>query len=181
MRDLAADNVATFGQLVAGRAGDLAGVSYLNDERAITDRRNPTLSDVESTIRAVHAKRGCDLVVLDYVQLIRPDYGRADNDYWHTATTRLSALAKDLDLVIIATSQIDKSSSQTTRNEKRIPSMHDMLYSSALCHDAHAVFMIGVLETKPRRLVRINVDKFKSAAKVGWTLPVDAAHDTIGD
>lgn len=140
----------------------------------------PTLSQVLGTVRA-EAAQGVDMVVLDYVQLVQHDRGRdRDADFWRQVSSNLARLAKELDCVVIATSQIDKPNTQHADDGKP-PRASAMLYGGALLQDAFAVVMTHVKLDGMRRVLNVSVEKWKSGTTGAYELDVDAAHDTIID
>ncbi len=104
----------------------------------------PALSIAALRTRARRLKRTHDLglVVVDYLQLLRPTArSRAENRVQEISeiTQALKALAKDLDLPVLALSQLNRAVEQ--REDKR-PYLADLRESGAIEQDADVVMFI---------------------------------------
>jgi len=102
----------------------------------------PGLSPVELRMKAsaLDAAVGLDLIIVDYLQLMRTK-GRY-RDRYHEITEisgDLKALARDLDLPVLALSQLSRACEQ--RMDKR-PRLSDLRESGALEQDADVVMFI---------------------------------------
>ena len=103
----------------------------------------PALSPTEIRARARRLKRekdGLDLIVLDYLQLMQI-HGRTENRATEISeiTRSLKALAKELEVPIIALSQLNRS--VESRTDKR-PIMSDLRESGAIEQDADIIVFI---------------------------------------
>jgi replicative DNA helicase len=103
----------------------------------------PALSPTEVRARARRLKRekdGLDLIVLDYLQLMQI-HGRTENRATEISeiTRSLKALAKELEVPIIALSQLNRS--VESRTDKR-PIMSDLRESGAIEQDADIIVFI---------------------------------------
>jgi replicative DNA helicase len=104
----------------------------------------PALSVAAIRTRARRLKRthGLDLIVIDYLQLLRPSHGqRPENRVQEiSAITRgLKALAKELDVPVLALSQLSRAVEQ--REDKR-PQLADLRESGSIEQDADVVMFI---------------------------------------
>ena len=105
----------------------------------------PALSIAALRTRARRLKRqhGLSLVVVDYLQLIRPVGGKSSPDHRvqeiSEITQSLKALAKELHVPVIALSQLNRSLEQ--RPDKR-PVMSDLRESGAIEQDADVILFI---------------------------------------
>ena len=104
----------------------------------------PALSIAALTTRARRLKRTEDigLIVVDYLQLLRPARQRRDDNRVlevSEITQGLKALAKQLDLPVIAISQLSRAVEQ--REDKR-PHLADLRESGAIEQDADVVMFI---------------------------------------
>ncbi len=134
------------------RKGDLSNADFqkvveANQELAqipffIDD--TPALSVAQLRTRARRLKRqhGLALIVVDYLQLLRPSTARSiDNRVQEISdiTRGLKALAKELDVPVIALSQLSRAVEQ--REDKR-PQLADLRESGSIEQDADVVAFI---------------------------------------
>ena len=134
--------------LSAVLAGDMEGdngdrimcaVSILeNLPLVIDDQGGLTLFDVASKARSVKRKHGLGLLVLDYLQLMSGD-GDNRNQQIEQITRGLKALAKELDIPIIALSQLSRKCEE--RTNKR-PMNSDLRESGAIEQDADVILFV---------------------------------------
>ena len=103
---------------------------------------SPSLSPTEVRARARRLKRehGLGLIVIDYLQLMQVS-GNTENRATEISeiSRGLKALAKELDLPVIALSQLNRSVEQ--RTEKK-PVMSDLRESGAIEQDADLILLI---------------------------------------
>jgi replicative DNA helicase len=145
-RMLCYESLVDLGKLLRGGLSDddytrLAQVAgYLNGSQiAIDDRSSMTPAYIRS--RARRLKSECPelgLIVVDYVQLVT---GEGDNEEARTTHTShtLKAIAKELDVPVIALSQLSRANE--SRADKR-PQLSDLRYSGSLEQDADVVIML---------------------------------------
>ena len=151
----------------------------------IIDVANPHLRTVLSHIK-IEAARGAKMVVFDFLQLIRPDRGSPNNDWWRECIAALAGLAKSLEIALVCTSQIEKSGTQASVEAGRIPRGDEMPFGAVLRQGAFGVLMVGTSVKKDESVrLGIVVDKWKSAANAGssdnarFPFDVDPAHDRL--
>ena len=104
----------------------------------IDDQGGLTLFDVASKARSVKRKHGLGLLVLDYLQLMSGD-GDNRNQQIEQITRGLKALAKELDIPIIALSQLSRKCEERT-NKRPISS--DLRESGAIEQDADVILFV---------------------------------------
>ncbi|KPF96879.1 replicative DNA helicase [Rhodopseudomonas sp. AAP120] len=101
------------------------------------------LSIAQLTARARRLKRqkGLDLIVVDYIQLLQGSSKRGDNRVQEITeiTTSLKALAKELNVPIIALSQLSRQ--VESRDDKR-PQLSDLRESGSIEQDADVVMFV---------------------------------------
>jgi len=118
-----------------------AATSQLSEARIFVDE-SPSLTPTELRARARRIKRehGLDLVVVDYLQLMQVP-GTKENRATEIAeiSRGLKALAKELNVPVIALSQLNRSVEQ--RTEKK-PVMSDLRESGAIEQDADMILLI---------------------------------------
>ncbi|HEX7342234.1 MAG TPA: replicative DNA helicase [Rhodanobacteraceae bacterium] len=133
------------------RTGDLAeedwprvtsAITMLSEARIFIDD-TPSLSPVElrSRARRLHREHnGLGLIVIDYLQLMQVPGSKENRATEISEISRgLKALAKELDVPVIALSQLNRSLEQ--RQDKR-PMMSDLRESGAIEQDADVIMFI---------------------------------------
>ncbi len=107
---------------------------YLDDSMAVT------VSDISARARRLHREQNLTLLVVDYIQLIQ---GRQDQERREQQVADISRslklLAKDLDIPVIALSQLNRG--PEARPDKR-PQLADLRESGAIEQDADVVLFI---------------------------------------
>ena len=113
----------------------------------------PAIGILELRAKARRCKRekGLELIMVDYLQLMRGTGGRAETREREIAeiSASLKALAKELEVPIIAVSQLSR---QTEARADRRPQLSDLRESGALEQDADVVIFIhraDAYRTKP--------------------------------
>jgi len=118
-----------------------SATSQLSDARIFVDE-TPALTPTELRARARRLKRehGLDLIVVDYLQLMQVA-GSKENRATEIAeiSRGLKALAKELNLPVIALSQLNRG--VESRQEKK-PVMSDLRESGSLEQDADMILLI---------------------------------------
>ena len=100
-----------------------------------------TIMDMRSKLRRLHTERHIDIVVVDYLQLISGRENRNDNRVQELSeiTRQLKAIARDLNVPVIALSQLSRSIEQ--RQDHR-PQLSDLRESGSIEQDADVVAFI---------------------------------------
>lgn len=109
---------------------------YIDDTPAIT------VSAMRTRARRLKRQQGLSLIVVDYLQLMRPAAGqRTDNRVQEISniTQGLKAIAKELDVPVIALSQLSRAVEQ--REDKR-PVLADLRESGSIEQDADVVMFV---------------------------------------
>jgi len=108
----------------------------------IDDKPEITPAYIRATAMTVEAisRQPLDLIIVDYLQLMKPG-GKASGEYEKVTNIahELKALAKDLDIPILALSQLSRACEN--RNDKR-PRLSDLRESGALEQAANVVMFI---------------------------------------
>ena len=108
----------------------------------IDDGGELTLMNVCIKARRLKQRNGLRLIVVDYLQLMQSGSGRrGENRQQEVAdmSRRLKLLAKELDVPIIALSQLNRGSEQ--RSDKK-PVLSDLRESGAIEQDADMVILV---------------------------------------
>lgn len=107
-------------------------------------------SSLEQIVRACkvqHKRKGLDLIVIDYLQLMKTSVKCKDRretvDY---ISRELKLLASELNIPIIALSQLNR---EVERGDNREPMLSDLRESGAIEQDAYFVMFLHPLKTLP--------------------------------
>jgi replicative DNA helicase len=132
------------GALTAQDASNLAKAAALLGQAPIWIDDTPGLSVLELRSRARRLKSQADikLLVVDYLQLVSGPINSESRQQEVSAISRsLKALAKELDIPVIALSQLSRASEQRG-GENRKPQLSDLRDSGAIEQDADVVLFI---------------------------------------
>lgn len=132
------------GEINADQFSKLVAASQQIEELPLYIDDTPALSIAALRTRARRLKRthGLDLIVIDYLQLLRPSgQSRNDNRVQEISeiTQGLKALAKDLSVPVLALSQLSRAVEQ--RDDKR-PLLSDLRESGSIEQDADVVLFL---------------------------------------
>ena len=107
----------------------------------IDDTPALTISSIRTRARRMKRKHGLDLIVLDYLQLVSSDSRYNDSRVQEISeiTRGLKAIAKELDVPVIALSQLSRKVED--REEKR-PQLADLRESGSIEQDADLVVFL---------------------------------------
>lgn len=117
----------------------------------VDDTPGITVLEMRAKARRLKAERGLGLVLVDYLQMIRPR-GRAENRQQEIAQISLSLkdMAKELNVPVVAVSQLSRA---VEAREDRRPRLSDLRESGAIEQDADLVVFLyrpGFYETQKR-------------------------------
>lgn len=100
-----------------------------------------SISQLAARARRLKRQKGLDLIVVDYIQLLQGSGKRSDNRVQEVTeiTTNLKALAKELDVPILALSQLSRQ--VESRDDKR-PQLSDLRESGSIEQDADVVMFV---------------------------------------
>lgn len=167
------------------RSGDMTGddwmqISEVMDRIAaaplyIDDTTTITVSDIRAKCRKLKQANNLGLVVIDYLQLMPPSR-RAENRQNEISeiSRSLKMLAKELDVPVIALSQLSRASE--SRSDKR-PMLSDLRESGAIEQDADIVMFLYRDEyynknTEDKNIAECIISKYRSGEtgtiKLGW-------------
>ena len=118
----------------AGRLGNAP--IWIDDSGALT------VLEMKAKSRRLKAERGLDLVVVDYLQLAHGDTGFERREQEISEISRsLKALAKELDIPVMALSQLNRGP-ELRSGEDRRPKLADLRESGAIEQDADVIGFI---------------------------------------
>jgi len=108
----------------------------------IDDSASPSILEIRAKCRRLKSEGRLDMVLIDYLQLIRSS-DRSENRVQEISqiSRSLKALAKELDIPVIALSQLSRAVEQRTGKDRR-PQLSDLRESGALEQDADLVMFV---------------------------------------
>jgi len=111
---------------------------YKKSHFIINDESGLTIEDITAIAVTENRKNKIDLIIIDYLQLIKPSFkdNRTDNSQVSHISRNCKALAKKLNVPTIALSQLNRS--VENRSDKR-PGLADLRDSGAIEQDADIV------------------------------------------
>jgi replicative DNA helicase len=131
-----------------------------------------SIGQLAARARRLKRQRGLDLLVIDYVQLLQGSTRRSSENRVQEITeitTRLKALAKELNVPIVALSQLSR---QVENREDKRPQLSDLRESGSIEQDADVVLFVYreeyYLTNKEPRPGTADHDK--------WLTEMDAVH-----
>jgi replicative DNA helicase len=100
-----------------------------------------SISQLTARARRLKRQKGLDVIMVDYIQLLQGSGKRSDNRVQEVTeiTTSLKALAKELNVPIIALSQLSRQ--VESRDDKR-PQLSDLRESGSIEQDADVVLFV---------------------------------------
>ncbi len=107
----------------------------------IDDTPAITISALSNRARRLKRKEGLDLIVIDYIQLMKSSGYRNEGRVLEIAeiTQGLKALAKELDVPVLALSQLSR---QVEQREDKKPQLSDLRESGSIEQDADVVMFV---------------------------------------
>ncbi|HLW92812.1 MAG TPA: replicative DNA helicase [Roseiarcus sp.] len=133
------------------RRGDITEQDFHGISEAVRDMQSIpfyidqtggiSIAQLAARARRLKRQRGLDLLVVDYLQLLSGSKTRGDNRVQELTeiTTGLKALAKELNVPILALSQLSRQVEQ--RDDKR-PQLSDLRESGSIEQDADVVLFV---------------------------------------
>ena len=100
-----------------------------------------SISQLTARARRLKRQKGLDIIVVDYIQLLQGSGKRSDNRVQEVTeiTTSLKALAKELNVPIIALSQLSR---QVEIRDDKHPQLSDLRESGSIEQDADVVLFV---------------------------------------
>jgi replicative DNA helicase len=147
----------------------------------IDDTPAITISALRTRCRRLKRTRGLELVVVDYLQLMRPAAGtRPESRVLEISmiTQGLKAIAKELSVPVIALSQLSRAVEQ--REDKR-PQLSDLRESGSIEQDADMVMFVYrdeyyEAQRAPKQVGHESEDKFQDALNQ-WQQRMEQVHN----
>jgi replicative DNA helicase len=131
-----------------------------------------SISQLTARARRLKRQRGLDLIVIDYIQLLQGSGKRGNDNRVQEVTeitTNLKALAKELNVPVVALSQLSR---QVENRDDKRPQLSDLRESGSIEQDADVVLFVYreeyYLANKEPRAGTPEYEK--------WQLDMDLAH-----
>lgn len=131
----------------------------------IDDAAMPTVMQIRAMARRLQAEHSLDLVVIDYLQLIK-GAGNTDNRVQEVSeiSRSLKGLAKELNVPVLALSQLSRAVEMRTT---AVPKLSDLRESGSLEQDADVVMFIyredkSKENTERKNIAEIRVEKHRN-------------------
>jgi replicative DNA helicase len=148
---------------------------YIDDTPAIT------ISALRTRCRRLMRTKGLSLIIVDYLQLMRPAAGsRPENRVQEISqiTQGLKAIAKELSVPVIALSQLSR---QVESREDKRPQLADLRESGSIEQDADVVMFVYrdeyyLAQKMPKELNFDNTEKYSEALDK-WQKDMEQAHN----
>ena len=106
----------------------------------VDDSASPNILQMRSMARRLQIEHGLDMLIVDYLQLIRP---RTNSDNMVAQVTEISrglkSLARELSIPVLAVSQLSRGVEQ---REGKVPRLSDLRESGSLEQDADVVMFL---------------------------------------
>lgn len=142
----------------------------------IDDTASITVSEIRAKCRRLKQTKNLGLIIIDYLQLMQGSGRKSDNRQNEISeiSRSLKVLAKELDIPVIALSQLSRTSE--TRSDKR-PMLSDLRESGAIEQDADMVMFLYRDEyynkdTEDKNMAECIIAKHRSGStgmfKLGW-------------
>ena len=115
-------------------------VDFSQNNLYIDDMSGTSVQDMRAKLRRLQLEQGLDLVVIDYLQLMEAG-GKTENRTLEISkiSRGLKAMAKELDVPVIALSQLSRAPEQRTNHR---PILSDLRESGAIEQDADVVLFL---------------------------------------
>ena len=155
---------------------EIAGLPlHIDDTPAIS------LSALRTRCRRLKRTKGLSLVVIDYLQLMRPSVGTKPESRVleiSQITQGLKAIAKEMEVPVLALSQLSRA--VESREDKR-PQLSDLRESGTIEQDADMVLFIYrdeyyLQQRAPKQMAYDNQEKFQSALDK-WQRDMELVHN----
>jgi replicative DNA helicase len=163
------------------RRGDITEQDFHRISEAVRDMQSIpfyidqtggiSIAQLTARARRLKRQRGLDVLVVDYLQLLSASKNRSDNRVQELTeiTTGLKALAKELNIPILALSQLSRQVEQ--RDDKR-PQLSDLRESGSIEQDADVVLFVF----REEYYLKNREPRAGTEEHVGWMNDMERAH-----
>lgn len=147
------------------RDGLLEGASQLSELPIVIDDTSPrTVQQVSAVARIQRRRNKVGLIVVDYLQLVRPDDKKAPREQQVAEISReLKCLAKNLNVPVLALAQLNR---QIENRPDKRPRLSDLRESGAIEADADVIMFLDrpcvYDDSAERNLARLYIEKHRN-------------------
>lgn len=148
---------------------------------SVDDRSSVTVTDIRSHARTMARRGPLAGVVVDYLQLMGGGGGKGDRRMRHEVVGEISRslkiLAKELNVPVVALSQLNRASAQRTDSR---PTMSDLRESGSLEQDADVVLLLHKEEDDPT-VMYVGVAKNRQGRTDSFRLAREGEYARLSD
>lgn len=147
----------------------------LSKRKIFIDDKSMSINQIESKCKLLKRKNGLDVVIIDYLQLIESNEKNVQREQEVSKISRkLKKLAKQLDITVIALSQLSRAPEQRVDHR---PMLSDLRESGAIEQDADIIFFLYRdeyynKETEDKNIAEVILGKNRNGQvktiKLGW-------------
>lgn len=123
---------------VSEQAAAIAAENSLRGHLWIDDTFSMTVEDIAMKTRRLHARHKLNMLIVDYIQLVRTNSRLERHLQIGEATRRLKSLARELDIPVVVGAQLNRDSTK----EKRRPTLADLRESGSIEQDSDHVLLL---------------------------------------
>jgi replicative DNA helicase len=134
-----------------------ANSRFINLPIIIDDKSGQNIVDIQTKARREQARAGLSMVVVDYLQIATSDSTSFEGVTM--VSNGLKALAKDLNIPVIALSQLSRNIEQ--RDNKR-PQLSDLRQTGAIEQDADLVMFLHYPDTRKMDEMEVDIQKHRN-------------------
>jgi len=154
---------------VANASGNIASLNL-----KIDDTPGQSVNEIKAKCKKLKAQNGLDLIIIDYLQLMRGNGEKNREQEISTISRGLKAIAKELNLTVVALSQLSRAPEQ--RSDHR-PMLSDLRESGSIEQDADVVMFLYRdeyynNETEDKNIAECIIGKQRNGKvgtiKLGW-------------
>ncbi|PLX70350.1 MAG: replicative DNA helicase [Denitrovibrio sp.] len=118
-------------------SGQLSDLNFFLDD---TPAINPL--EMRAKCRRIKREHGLDLVFVDYLQLMSSNKGDNREQQISDISRSLKALAKELNVPVVALSQLNRAVENRSKEESKRPRISDLRESGAIEQDAYLIMFL---------------------------------------
>lgn len=169
-RNIDADNWARIQEYAAGQR---------NMPLTLVDKSDITVEYIAARCRTLKRTRGLDVVVVDYLQLLKESDSKQARERQVAQISRaLKVLARELDCAVIVACQLNRNAA----NSDRKPALSELRESGAIEQDADVVILLHheLMNNEPTGMVELVVAKNRTGRLGSVPLPWRAHQARLG-